>query len=206
MFSKSEIHIVIVKVDYNFIFEKYLYLFHDEITAKIKNYRFRKDQLTAFTSEILKRYYLPSYLKINPLSLNIKYNQYGRPFIDRLLNVDFNISHSGDYVVMIIARNAKVGIDIEEYKQNINPREIGYSVFSESEQNLVGNNVDKFLVLWTKKEALIKAYGTGFGSDIYNKNQLNLNTIEALGHYVICYIRPFKGYFLAICVLYNNTL
>jgi 4'-phosphopantetheinyl transferase len=98
----------------------------------------------------------------------IKYTQFKRPYLD--LPVDFNISHSGDYVVCAISKNGSVGVDIEE----IRPIEIEHfrSVFSTQELaeiKLGKNNFRNFYKYWTCKESLIKADGTGFYIESLNK-------------------------------------
>lgn len=42
---------------------------------------------------------------------NLKYNKYSRPYLNS--EIDFNISHSGEYVMCAISKSAKLGIDIE---------------------------------------------------------------------------------------------
>jgi 4'-phosphopantetheinyl transferase len=45
---------------------------------------------------------------------DVKYTRHGRPYLENIF--DFNISHSGRYVVCAICTYGRVGIDIEEVK------------------------------------------------------------------------------------------
>lgn len=104
--------------------------------------------------------------------LNLKYNRYGRPYIDEI--IDFNISHSGKYVICTIGRNIKLGVDIEkvefinfnDYINTMNEREWGYI-------NNSNNSYFSFFQYWSIKESVIKAVGKGLSiplKSIYIKN------------------------------------
>ena len=53
-------------------------------------------------------------LAINYTLHDIKIGTKDRPFINE--QIDFNISHSGDYVIVAISDFSKVGIDIEKHR------------------------------------------------------------------------------------------
>lgn len=96
---------------------------------------------------------------------NLQYTPYKRPYIND--TVDFNISHSGEYVVCVISTSNKVGVDIEK----IIP--IDVSEFSSqltlSERNAIDVSPDptaQFFQYWTKKEAILKANGKGLGLEM----------------------------------------
>ncbi len=100
----------------------------------------------------------------NPL-YGIKYTEHSRPFIDP--EIDFNISHSGDYVVCAIGRGCRLGIDIErcdragfEDLENVmNKRQWEHINGSESPGSI-------FYKYWAMKESVIKADGRGLFLDI----------------------------------------
>lgn len=94
----------------------------------------------------------------------------GRPIIEGL---DFNISHSGKYVMMVISDD-KVGCDIERIKGR------NYSVakryFSEGEKNYLDESTDKdlsFYRIWTARESYIKYTGEGILLD-FTKYEVNI--------------------------------
>ena len=105
--------------------------------------------------ECLKKYGYPS----DSLH-NILFDRYGRPYLYH--NIDFNISHSGEYVVCSITDEGKVGIDIEKIK----PIDLAdYEQYMTSEQlgNIKkdANDYNKFYAYWTIKESVLKADGRG---------------------------------------------
>lgn len=72
---------------------------------------------------IIGKLVLQYILKENGYSItlidNISYQKIGKPFISE--EVDFNISHSGNYVVCVFSTSLKVGVDIEKHKKSILP-------------------------------------------------------------------------------------
>ena len=105
------IKLIAIKIDFGFDFKQYLSLLNCNSQFKILRYKLKRDQNIAFASEILKYYCLAKYLKIDPKKIKIANSKYGRPFlVDNPWNIDFNISHSGEYVIMAIAYNVKIGL------------------------------------------------------------------------------------------------
>ncbi|SDS43749.1 4'-phosphopantetheinyl transferase [Mucilaginibacter mallensis] len=91
---------------------------------------------------------------------DLQYTSFNRPFIEG--NIDFNLSHSGAFIVCVLSNEDKVGIDIEEVK-SIN---LGHfeSQFTADEWLNITNATDpysEFYSCWTKKEAILKASGEG---------------------------------------------
>lgn len=226
----SFIKIKAIKIYEGFYFEDYLYLLNEESVKKILSYRFRIDQVRSFTSELLKHYYVASILNIRPEDISIINSELGKPTlscregVDSRLRLndeddnenglscnldgngnkliyDLSVSHSGEYVVLAVA-DMPVGIDIEVVDANIDVAGIGEMVFSTSENILINNDTKSFFLLWTKKESLFKAYGTGFINDYYNKTNLNLEFVEQQKGYTI-HSQVFAGkYYLSICFCY----
>ncbi len=96
---------------------------------------------------------------------DLAYTECKKPFLASLSHsVSFNISHSGEFVVVAIALDQNIGIDIEE---NVSI-EIGdyLSLFTPDEQIAVKNDPSLFYNIWTKKEAALKARGQGFHHDL----------------------------------------
>lgn len=86
----------------------------------------------------------------------IYYNDQGKPFLRSGKAV--SISHSGDYVALIVA-NYTVAIDIQTPKKNISE---GSSIFmSETEKETFDlSNINDLHLIWCAKEVLYKLYGT----------------------------------------------
>ena len=101
-------------------------------------------------------------------------SRYGKPFaiLDRKpAPISFNVSHSSANGLVAVASEGRVGVDIEE---RVAPRDldslIGYILAPEEQAELAlesgAGKVRLFFKLWTIKEALLKALGTGFYLDM----------------------------------------
>jgi len=97
-----------------------------------------------------------------PLSLsNLEYHTHHRPFFKA--GFDFNIAHSGNMVICCGTTNGKVGADIERI-QPINFNNYTDYFTGNEWQNILNSDdpTNAFLNFWTRKEAVLKAAGTGF--------------------------------------------
>ncbi len=81
-------------------------------------------------------------------------------------DIGFNLSKSGDGLLIAMARGATLGCDLEELRPNAEAKAIAARWFSASERAALasrdGDDFDRaFVRLWVRKEALLKAVGTG---------------------------------------------
>jgi len=77
--------------------------------------------------------------------------------------VSFNVSHSGDWVVLAFGRNRNIGVDVEKIKREMDVLPIAKRYFTPEERVLVENAEDRhavFFELWARKEAYVKACGS----------------------------------------------
>ena len=96
---------------------------------------------------------------------NLKYTEFQKPYLDEHIN--FNISHSGEYITCALSETDRVGVDVEEIKEL--PIEDFANLFASVEWNEVMNGDDRlraFFTLWTKKEAFLKLIGCGLSQPL----------------------------------------
>lgn len=91
---------------------------------------------------------------------------FGKPYCQSHKEIYFSLSHSGDFLALAIS-DSDVGIDIEkirEAKENLVNR-----VCCENEKDRIFSS-DKpdveFTKIWTRKEAYLKALGTGIDREL----------------------------------------
>lgn len=91
----------------------------------------------------------------------------GRPFIRALPQLDFNISHSGDWVGVALyfgepSKNA-VGVDMEHPQKQRNFAKLIHHYANEEEIAELGENptANQFYLSWCLREAVLKAQGVG---------------------------------------------
>ncbi len=132
------------------------------IQNKIKRYNsLEKQQSRIEGIELLKQVLIKNQFDANKHDLEyLKYNKYGKPFID--VQIDFSISYSNEWVFLGFIKNGLIGIDVEKetkidfaiYKDFLTTKEWDFISKSVLPQSL-------FLKFWTRKEAVTKALGYG---------------------------------------------
>jgi 4'-phosphopantetheinyl transferase len=85
--------------------------------------------------------------------------------------LDFNVSHSGDHVVVAIIGGARVGVDVEHAGPGGAVTGIESLVLSDEERQQLDRRpyLDRgraLLRYWTRKEAVVKATGDGLGAGL----------------------------------------
>ncbi len=107
--------------------------------------------------------------------LSFNTSTHGKPFAllrSAPSGVTFNVSHSGDHGLIAVADDGvRVGVDLEEIVGKRNLEALIEAVMGPDEQaqlaSLQGREkLRQFYRTWTSKEALIKALGTGFATDV----------------------------------------
>lgn len=78
----------------------------------------------------------------------------------------FNLSHSGDMALIVVARGREVGVDIEQIRPRSNLRRLISRVLSPAEAELVEaspsrSRLTAFHSAWVRAEAVAKCLGTG---------------------------------------------
>ncbi|MEM1339585.1 MAG: 4'-phosphopantetheinyl transferase superfamily protein [Bacteroidota bacterium] len=127
---------------------------------KGKNYVNWQDRELTITGKLLLIEGLKLYEVDAQRLEQLQYTTYGRPYLD--LELDFNISHSGEYVICGLAKGMRLGVDIEERKTvDINSF---YKVFTPKELIAIRSSKkteETFYNYWTIKESVMKAIGKG---------------------------------------------
>lgn len=103
-------------------------------------------------------------LGLPPASVPIVRGPRGRPRLDMDTAPDFNVSHTGDVAVIAIARDARIGVDVERLDRIVNVGGIARKFLTAGEQSVLARlDADAarrtLLALWTCKEAMSKATG-----------------------------------------------
>ncbi len=121
----------------------------------IRHYRRYEDKKRSIYSEMLVKYAV--YNSKSPIEkIQFEENNYGKPRV-KGWNLNYNVSHSGNYVVLAI-NNKDIGIDIQE------KFEIDFGVlqfFHKSEQKAIQKDPSLFFTFWALKESFLKYLGVG---------------------------------------------
>ncbi len=146
--------------------ESYANLLSLKETARANSFKFAKDRTVYILARGLLRILSGRYLNEIPKKIKFDYGEYGKPGYKFQTPIKFNISHSGNMIVMAFARNCEIGVDIEKIKEDFDVIDIAQHFFSPDEiQTLKAlpehEQIYGFYRCWTRKEAFIKAKGSG---------------------------------------------
>lgn len=78
----------------------------------------------------------------------------------------FNLSHSGDFVLIALSELGEVGVDIEYRDPALDVGSIAAHVLSEQERSAEQIRPLDFFARWVGKEAVLKALGLGVGEHL----------------------------------------
>jgi 4'-phosphopantetheinyl transferase len=112
---------------------------------------------------------LAAELGISPAAVQLELGAHGRPRLDRAAHrtdMDFNLSHSGDLALLAIAREMRLGVDVERLRRGRDPLRIASRYFSSAEVAALRavpaeDRAVAFLRYWTAREAIAKGLGLG---------------------------------------------
>jgi 4'-phosphopantetheinyl transferase len=114
------------------------------------------------------RHLLGESLGLEPQAVTLQRGPRGRPEVQGDFDIDFNISHTEEVALMAIARPihppSRIGVDIERASRRVNADRLARKVLTANERSyraqLAPNEWrQRFLRLWTCKEAMSKATG-----------------------------------------------
>ncbi|GAA2958807.1 4'-phosphopantetheinyl transferase family protein [Streptomyces enissocaesilis] len=140
----------------------------------------RADGLRYAGAHIAVRRVLSRYLGVAPAGIRFGTEpcpwcadpDHGRPVVvGPPTALDFNLSHAGPHWVLAVTTAGQVGVDVEDGRSG-SPAGAASLVMSESELTHLNSLVDDgarqaaFLRCWTRKEAVVKAIGTGITADL----------------------------------------
>lgn len=178
----------------NAAFQDHLALLPESLRQSVMKFMRWEDAHASLFGKLLLRYGLREMGLSDDLS-RLQYNQFGRPSISD--SVDFNISHSGNYVACALSTSSRIGIDVEKI-QAIEINDFT-SQFTIQELTQIAKAPDcyyEFYRLWTCKEAVIKALGDGLniplksilitGDNAYvNKQYFSLTQLRIADSYIV---------------------
>ena len=111
------------------------------------------------------RVLLAGYLASDPLALDFKTGEHGKPFLENT-SLEFNLSHSSDLALIAVAEGRRVGVDVERLRPMPDLDDLAARVCTTDELVILTSLAEPlrahaFLGVWTRKEALAKATGEG---------------------------------------------
>lgn len=130
-----------------------------------------------FTSDIARTHFiaaraalrrlLSEYVGLAPAELQFVYGAHGKPSLQHpSTDITFNLSHSGQRMLLAVSRSRDVGVDVERTQRAVDWHAVARRFFAPPEQAAMKALPDDeqrqaFFRCWTRKEAFMKATGQG---------------------------------------------
>lgn len=138
--------------------------------ARRARYRFERERHQFLVARGLLRWTLSRYLGLPPEAVRFRAGPHGKPELAvgaTPTPFTFNLSHAAGLVACAIARDAEIGIDVEDLAGAADIDAVARS-FAPSERADLdavrgAARQARFLAYWTLKEAYLKARGEGLG-------------------------------------------
>jgi len=146
-------------------------------SERAARFHFEKDRHRYSLAHACLRDILSRYLHCKTGQIKFSTNGYGKPMLPPETKMEFNLSHSGDFVLIAVACGHRVGVDLEHFRMDLDHEKIAHRFFSQAEceefiQIPHKQKVIAFFNCWTRKEAYSKAHGLGMS--------LPLNSFDVL--------------------------
>ena len=134
-------------------------------------FRFIKDQHSYIITHALLRNLLGNFLNSEPASIEFISNEFGKPMVSHgNRKIHFNISHRCGLSTLAFSAKSEIGVDVEKVDPEFDFDLIAKAHFSDAENRFIDEGKHesgkRFYTVWTRKEALLKAIGTGIGENL----------------------------------------
>ncbi|MDX6399904.1 MAG: 4-phosphopantetheinyl transferase [Gaiellaceae bacterium] len=136
--------------------------------ARAARFVFERHRLRYVVAHGLLRHVLSGYLATTPEKLRFGRGRYGKPYLTATSGaaLRFNLSHSRDRMLVAVGLGRELGVDLEYVRCDRDVAGIARHFFSTAEVSAllalpVRERCAAFYRCWTRKEAYIKACGTG---------------------------------------------
>ena len=220
----KEIHIWILRLDeLSFKVHQLAGLISQEERRRASRFHFDSDRNRFILCRGILRRLLGGYLGVPPERLYFSYGAHGKPVLRNDLNtqlINFNISHSGEIGLFAFTHGREIGVDIEQLRYLTDMDLVARHFFAESERDLLGTlpqsqKTEAFFNCWVRKEAFIKATGSGLAWPL-NGFEVSLSPgeparflsvagdPEVATRWTVIDIRPGPGYVGAVVVQNQN--
>jgi 4'-phosphopantetheinyl transferase len=153
----------------------------DEEQERARRFVFAAHKLAFERAHEFLREVLAQVLKLEAVDVPFEASAHGKPQLKHT-SLHFNLSHSPNYAAVAVSAHTEVGVDIEEDHPVPDAVALAQRHFTVGEQLELQAfeseplRSQAFLAGWTRKEACLKAIGSGFSLDAHHVDA-GLNTL-----------------------------
>jgi len=192
-----------------------------EEREKALRYRIERPRAEFIVTRSTLRSLIARYLDTSAQEVSFGYTEFGRPVLNGLGALHFNVSHTDGLALMAFARDHEVGVDVEKFRPTSDIPGLADRFFSAQERDalkpLSGDDLlAAFFRCWTRKEAYIKAKGEGLSLPLHqfdvslapNDNDALLATRpdpSEVNRWTLCDVPIDPGYAAALAIGVKTT-
>jgi 4'-phosphopantetheinyl transferase len=216
---KGEVYVWRVRLDHPPISHEHLAgVISTEEHRKANAYRFDRLRRRYIVSHGMLRMILGNYLDLEPADIPFGFEPNGKPQLAGSVanGLSFNMAHAQELMLVAVTDGRAVGVDLEFCRPIPEADQIAARYFSTAEyadyQNLdLDDRVNGFYRCWTRKEAFLKATGSGLSFPL-DRFRVSLSPREParlidvtgdaqmVGQWYLAELRPASGYIAALAV------
>lgn len=141
--------------------------------SRAERFRFPADRRAFLVSRAVLRSILGRYLGESPAKVSFVCSEQGKPALTEAGTqwLRFNASHSHGLGLYAVAREREVGVDVERMQPELATWQVAAEFLAQSEIRALGQVGDEqwaraFFACWTRKEAYLKARGSGLAAPL----------------------------------------
>lgn len=157
-----------------------------EERERLPEYRVREAAERYVVTRSLVRLVLSEHLGLPARDVRVSRTDTGKPVVAD--GVHFNVTHSGDLILLAVSEARAVGIDVERRREVNRVSALTQRWLTESERADLGalnaagmTESDSFLRIWSLKEARLKALGVGIsGAPRANLDRVDVHPLDDL--------------------------
>lgn len=146
-------------------YKKFKNVLSEQELSKVPFFKFKQVSDSYIISQGTLRILLSEYLGISPEKVELGRRKKGKPYSIDDPGLYFNMSNSGNIVVIAFSRDSEVGVDVEQIRLLPDLDEMISSNFTSSEIKFITARpeemISRFFRFWTVKESYLKATGEG---------------------------------------------
>jgi 4'-phosphopantetheinyl transferase len=149
-------------------FEQLRRILSPDERARADRFHFEVDRRRGIIGRGYLRLLLGQILDMPANALQFQYDEFGKPGLipAQQGTLQFNLSHSGEQILIAITTSRAVGVDVEQIRTDLDPDGIATQFFSAGEREILASLPEParylaFFTCWTRKEAYLKAKGVG---------------------------------------------
>jgi 4'-phosphopantetheinyl transferase len=130
------------------------HLSEDEI-ARANRFRFEEHRIRWTRARSSLRLILSRYAGDDPSRLAFIYGKHGKPALLPFSDIEFNLSHAGDWAMVAVTRGVPTGVDIEAIRENVDMA----ALLRRLDETNLPTTTQELFQRWTQREARTKATG-----------------------------------------------